>query len=143
MAKNTLTLATNGERQSDDSRARFLFLWSFPSQTDEDIAGSILIDIREFYGNEDDLKPGKKGISLSADQVRHSSFRSRKRRLTQSTVVGAQSKRVDDRATYQESMKLMKRIFMTRIFILFLEFFPLFLVNKAASHSGINLAGLS
>ncbi|TFK26456.1 PC4-domain-containing protein [Coprinopsis marcescibilis] len=27
-----------------------------------------LVDIREFYGSEDDLKPGKKGISLTIEQ---------------------------------------------------------------------------
>jgi Transcriptional Coactivator p15 (PC4) len=31
--------------------------------------GMPLIDIREFYGDEDDLKPGKKGISLTIEQV--------------------------------------------------------------------------
>lgn len=31
--------------------------------------GQALIDIREFYGDADDLKPGKKGISLSPEQV--------------------------------------------------------------------------
>ena len=28
-----------------------------------------MVDIREFYGNDDDLKPGKKGITLNAEQV--------------------------------------------------------------------------
>ena len=32
--------------------------------------GGKYLDIREFYGDEDDLKPGKKGISLSEEQVR-------------------------------------------------------------------------
>ncbi|KNZ77749.1 RNA polymerase II transcriptional coactivator SUB1, partial [Termitomyces sp. J132] len=31
--------------------------------------GTPLIDIREFYGNDDDEKPGKKGISLTLEQV--------------------------------------------------------------------------
>lgn len=32
--------------------------------------GSTFIDIREFYGQEGDEKPGKKGITLSPEQVR-------------------------------------------------------------------------
>lgn len=31
--------------------------------------GIALIDIREFYGQEGDEKPGKKGIALSPEQV--------------------------------------------------------------------------
>jgi hypothetical protein len=30
--------------------------------------GKTLIDIREYYGDDDDLKPGKKGIALSIEQ---------------------------------------------------------------------------
>jgi hypothetical protein len=29
-----------------------------------------MVDIREYYGDEGDEKPGKKGISLTLDQVR-------------------------------------------------------------------------
>ena len=28
-----------------------------------------MVDIREFYGDEDDMKPGKKGISLNPEQA--------------------------------------------------------------------------
>lgn len=35
--------------------------------------GMTLVDIREYYGDEDDEKPGKKGISLTVEQVRRRS----------------------------------------------------------------------
>lgn len=34
------------------------------------IKGTTLIDIREYYGSDGEEKPGKKGISLSVEQVR-------------------------------------------------------------------------
>ncbi|KAH9949005.1 transcriptional Coactivator p15-domain-containing protein [Amylocystis lapponica] len=30
--------------------------------------GTVFLDVREFYGNDNDLKPGKKGISLQLEQ---------------------------------------------------------------------------
>ena len=37
--------------------------------------GGKYLDIREFYGDESDLKPGKKGISLNQEQVRATAAR--------------------------------------------------------------------
>ena len=36
--------------------------------------GIVLLDIREFYGADNQEKPGKKGISLTLEQVGHSPF---------------------------------------------------------------------
>jgi hypothetical protein len=33
------------------------------------VAGNTFLDIREFYGVDGDEKPGKKGISLTIEQV--------------------------------------------------------------------------
>jgi hypothetical protein len=43
-----------------------LDLKRFPSLSFE---GMVMVDIREFYGEADDEKPGKKGISLTIEQV--------------------------------------------------------------------------
>lgn len=37
--------------------------------TVRDFKGTILLDIREYYGSGTDTKPGKKGISLKVEEV--------------------------------------------------------------------------
>ncbi len=34
------------------------------------VIGAVYVDVREFWGDDGDLKPGKKGIMLGKDQVR-------------------------------------------------------------------------
>ncbi|KIP08380.1 hypothetical protein PHLGIDRAFT_23523 [Phlebiopsis gigantea 11061_1 CR5-6] len=51
---------SDGEKYLDLGRKKRVTVRSFK--------GAALIDIREFYGQEGDEKPGKKGIALSPDQ---------------------------------------------------------------------------
>jgi hypothetical protein len=44
------------------------------SSTDLRSVGKTLIDIREFYNDNGEERPGKKGISLTVQQVRSSRF---------------------------------------------------------------------
>ncbi|PAV18686.1 RNA polymerase II transcriptional coactivator [Pyrrhoderma noxium] len=47
---------------------KFVDLGKKKRATVRSFRGTTLIDIREFWGDNDDLKPGKKGISLSLEQ---------------------------------------------------------------------------
>jgi hypothetical protein len=47
----------------------------FPSNKLTLLLGSVFIDIREFYGQDGDEKPGKKGIALGVEQVSSVTFR--------------------------------------------------------------------
>ncbi|KAI1785186.1 transcriptional Coactivator p15-domain-containing protein [Ganoderma leucocontextum] len=47
---------------------RFVDLGKKKRATVRMFKGSKYLDIREFYGDEDDLKPGKKGISINQEQ---------------------------------------------------------------------------
>ncbi|KAI0708196.1 RNA polymerase II transcriptional coactivator, partial [Cerioporus squamosus] len=49
-----------GERYVDLGKKRRATVTTFK--------GTAYVDVREFYGDEGDLKPGKKGIMLSQDQ---------------------------------------------------------------------------
>ena len=46
-----------------------LFVIRLVLYTINSLPGAALVDIREFYGQEGDEKPGKKGIALSPEQV--------------------------------------------------------------------------
>jgi len=60
-AGKNVSTNSNGESFVDLGKKRRVTIRKFNAQT--------LIDIREFYGeDDDDLKPGKKGISLSVEQ---------------------------------------------------------------------------
>ncbi|THH06600.1 hypothetical protein EW145_g3975 [Phellinidium pouzarii] len=58
--KQKVQINAEGEKFVDLGKKRRATVRSFKSQ--------LMVDIREFYGSEDDLKPGKKGISLSIEQ---------------------------------------------------------------------------
>ena len=44
-------------------------LYFTPSSATESRQGKVFLDIREYFGPDDDEKPGKKGISLQLEQV--------------------------------------------------------------------------
>jgi hypothetical protein len=57
-------ITSSGEKYVDLGKKRRATVRSFK--------GTALLDIREFYGADDQEKPGKKGISLTLEQVGHS-----------------------------------------------------------------------
>ncbi|CDO77711.1 hypothetical protein BN946_scf184969.g62 [Trametes cinnabarina] len=52
----------------DESGGRYVELGKKRRATVRQFKGATFVDIREFYGDENDLKPGKKGISLNREQ---------------------------------------------------------------------------
>ncbi|KAI9068309.1 PC4-domain-containing protein [Trametes sanguinea] len=52
----------------DESGGRYVELGKKRRATVRQFKGATFVDIREFYGDESDLKPGKKGISLNREQ---------------------------------------------------------------------------
>lgn len=65
-----------GDVQTTAEGDPFIDLGNKKRVTVRSFKGKLLLDIREFYGDESDLKPGKKGISLNLDQVKSQSMRS-------------------------------------------------------------------
>ena len=68
-----LTWARSGERRSTRSKVSLSYTCTPELGGTSHIpplAGGKYLDIREFYGDDNDLKPGKKGISITQEQVR-------------------------------------------------------------------------
>lgn len=62
----TPSVLTNSEGE------KYIDLGKKKRATVRSFKGTPLLDIREFYGADGEEKPGKKGISLTLEQVRHS-----------------------------------------------------------------------
>ncbi|KAI0656666.1 RNA polymerase II transcriptional coactivator [Cubamyces menziesii] len=52
----------------NESGEKYVDLGKKRRATVRQFKGSTFLDIREFYGDDNDLKPGKKGISLNKEQ---------------------------------------------------------------------------
>ena len=57
-----------------NSGEKYIDLGKKKRATVREFKGTLLLDIREYYGADDQEKPGKKGISLTLEQVRQSPF---------------------------------------------------------------------
>jgi hypothetical protein len=63
-----------GERKKSkilvtSSGEKYIELGKKKRATVREFKGTVLLDIREYYGADDQEKPGKKGISLTLEQV--------------------------------------------------------------------------
>lgn len=57
-----------------NSGDKYIDLGKKKRATVREFKGTVLLDIREYYGADDQEKPGKKGISLTLEQVGQSPF---------------------------------------------------------------------
>ena len=57
-----------------NSGEKYIDLGKKKRATVREFKGTVLLDIREYYGADDQEKPGKKGISLTLEQVGQSPF---------------------------------------------------------------------
>ncbi|KZS98332.1 PC4-domain-containing protein [Sistotremastrum niveocremeum HHB9708] len=66
--KDTSHSASSDDIKTSSEGDKYIELGSKRRLTVRSFKGKALIDIREYYGNDGDEKPGKKGISLTPEQ---------------------------------------------------------------------------
>jgi hypothetical protein len=78
------------------SGEKYIDLGKKKRATVREFKGTVLLDIREYYGADDQEKPGKKGISLTLVQVGQSPFLQLNNTSSIFTVGSSQRKRKHD-----------------------------------------------